>query len=206
MGKGYSKQTKRVVHVGDEVDQHTLGKWPHDPNGKSGSDELEEAKHRLRGWFRAFPDVSICVSNHSFRAWKKAFLSGIPHQFLREIGEVYEAPPGWKWADRWIIDDICFEHGEHVSGKLAAITAAEQNRMNTVIGHQHTFAGVMYSASITNQIWGLNVGCGIDIDAYAFRYGKPLRKKPNLGCGIIIEGVPFFIPMLLDKHKRWIGK
>lgn len=197
---------RRVICVGDEVDQHTLGRWPANPSGRSGSDELEEAKHRLKDWFKAFPEVLVCMSNHTYRAWKKAFHAGIPAQFLRDVAEVYEAPPGWKWADRWLLDGLLFEHGEHVSGKNAALLAAEQNHMSTVIGHQHTFGGVIYSASYSNQIWGMNVGCLIDIEQYAFDYGKALRKKPTLGSGVIVNGIPFFIPMLLDRNKRWIGR
>lgn len=204
--KAMPKERVRVTHAGDEVDQHTLGKWPSDPNGRSAGDELEEAKLRLRDWFVAFPNVSVCVSNHSYRAFKKAHLNGIPSQFMRDLGEVYGAPPGWKWADRWIIDGICFEHGEYVSGETAALKAAKQNRMKTVIGHQHTHAGVVYSGSIGDEIWGMNVGCGIDVDKYAFKYGKALRNKPNLGCGVILYGVPHYIPMVLDQHKRWIGR
>lgn len=204
--RGLPSERVRVIHVGDEVDQHTLGRWPADPNGRSGGDEVEEAKLRLRDWYAAFPQASVCVSNHSYRVFKKAQLAGIPSQFLKSLGEVYEAPPGWLWADRWIIDNVCFEHGEFVSGPTAALNAATQNRMSTVIGHQHTHAGVVYSASFHDEIWGMNVGCGIDIEAYAFRYGKALRKKPNLGCGIILNGVPYFVPMILGPDKRWEGR
>jgi len=195
-----------VVNLGDEVDQHTVGKWPSNPSGKSGGDELKEATHRLRDWYKAFPHVRICTSNHTYRAWKKAYLSGIPAQFMREVGEVYGAPVGWKWADRWTIDDILFEHGEFVSGKCAALLAAEQNRMKTVIGHQHSHGGVIYSASFDGQIWGMNTGCLIDVDQYAFDYGRGLRKKPTLGLGVIKNGIPYFIPMILTKNKRWAGR
>lgn len=196
-----------VVNLGDEVDQHTLGKWPANPNGRSGSDELEEAKLRLSYWFDAFPKTKVCTSNHTYRAWKKAFLSGIPSQFMREVGDVYGAPSGWVWKDRHIIDDILFEHGEFVSGKMAALQAAEQNRMKTVIGHQHSFGGVIHSAAFLGQnIWGLNTGCLIDIDAYAFDYGRGLRKKPTLGCGVIVRGIPHFVPMILSKNGRWVKR
>jgi len=205
-GAQIPRDRKRVIHAGDEVDQHTLGKWPADPNGRSAGDELEEAKLKLQNWYRVFPEVSVCVSNHSYRAYKKSHLNGIPSQFMRDLNEVYGAPPGWKWADRWIVDGICFEHGEHVSGPTAALNATTQNRMSTVIGHQHTHAGVIYSGSIHDEIWGMNVGCGIDVDAYAFKYGRPLRKKPNLGCGIIVHGIPYFVPMILDETKRWVGR
>ncbi len=197
---------RSVVNLGDEVDQHTMGKWPASPNGKSASDELEEAKHRLRPWFEKFPDVKVCISNHTYRAWKKAFLNGIPSQFMKEVGEVYGAPPGWRWAQRWMIDDILFEHGEQVSGVTAALAAAVQNQCKTVIGHQHSHGCVMYSNSFHKEIWGLNTGCLIDVDQYAFDYGKILRKKPTLGTGVIKLGVPYFVPMRLDENKRWIGR
>ena len=205
--KEYFPDKKRiVVNLGDEVDQHTLGKWPANPNGRSGGDELEEAKHRLRDWFQAFPKTYVCSSNHTYRAWKKAFHSGIPKQFMREVGEVYGAPAGWQWADRWIFNGVLFEHGEHVSGPTAALNAAIQNRMSTVIGHQHTHGGVVHSGAFGSEVFGLNTGCLIDVEQYAFQYGIPLRKKPTLGLGVIKNGVPHFVPMILNKNKRWAGR
>ncbi len=197
---------REVVNLGDEVDQHTLGRWPSSPNGKSGADELEEAKIRLSYWFEAFPRTKVCTSNHTYRAWKKAYLSGIPTQFMRDVGEVYGAPPGWLWSERWMIDDVLFEHGEFVSGKQAALQAAEQNRTKTVIGHQHSFGGVTYSATFNGTIWGLNTGCLIDAEQYAFDYGKGLRKKSTLGMGVIVRGIPHFVPMILDRRGRWVGR
>lgn len=195
-----------VVHQGDEVDQHTLGRWPSNPDGRSAGDELKEAKHRLSYWFDAFPNVLVCESNHTYRAWKKASESGLPSEFLRSVSEVYGAPAGWQWRDRWILEGVMFEHGEGVSGFNAARNAAVQNRMNTSIGHQHSNAGVQYATGIHDQVWGMNTGCLIDIDAYAFRYGKIFRNKPTLGCGLIVNGVPIFIPMILGQNKRWVGR
>jgi hypothetical protein len=195
-----------VVNMGDEVDQHTLSRWPKDPNGRSAGDECEEAKHRLRDWYLAYPHTKICKSNHSYRVFKVASEAGIPQQFLKSLQEAYEAPETWLWGPRWMVQDICFEHGENVSGNMAALNAALQNRCSTVIGHQHKGGGVTYSRSIANQIWGLNTGCLIDEDTYAFKYGQDLRQKPTLGCGVIVNGIPHFIPMILDKRKRWVGR
>lgn len=196
-----------VVNMGDEVDQRTLS-LKHLPSGDgmSGSDELEEAKHRLRDWYREFPRTYVCQSNHTWRAYKKASSVGIPSDFMRSIAEIYGAPPGWKWAERWFFNDICFEHGEFVSGQLAAIRAAQDNRMNTVIGHQHSNGGVLHKGSINGTLWGLNTGCLIDVESYAFNYGRALRNKPTLGTGIIVNGIPHFVPMVLNKNKRWIGR
>ena len=191
--------------MGDEVDQHTLGKWPANPSGRSGGDELKEARHRLSFWFDAYPKVFVCASNHTYRAWKKAFLNGIPQEFMKSVNEVYGAPPGWEWREKWIHNEVAFEHGELVSGPLAALNAAVQNQMSTVIGHQHSGGGVSHRAADGRILWGLNTGCLIDNEHYAFAYGKNIRVKPTLGCGVIKNGLPHFIPMLLNSQRRWIG-
>ena len=76
--------------------------------------------------------------------------------------------------------------------------------MPTVIGHQHSHGGIIHSGSFHNTIWGMNTGCLIDIDTYAFAYGKAYRRKPTLGMGVIINRIPLFIPMVLNKRKRWV--
>ncbi len=196
---------REVVCVGDEVDQHTLGKWPANPDGKSGGDELNEARIRLSYWFDAFPQVWCCTSNHTYRAWKKAFLSGIPAEFMKSIGEVYGAPPGWRWKDKWISHGVTFEHGENVSGPTAALNAAIQNQMSTVIGHQHSHGGVIWKSSETSTLYGLNTGCLIDVQKYNFDYGKNFRVKPSLGTGVIKNDIPYFIPMIENLKRRWVG-
>lgn len=195
-----------VVCVGDEVDQHTLGKWPSNPDGRSGGDELNGARHRLSYWFDAFPKVYVCTSNHTYRAWKKASLAGIPSEFMKSVAEVYKAPPGWQWRDKWIHGGITFEHGENVSGPNAALNAAIQNQMNTVIGHQHSHGGVIHRSSDTGSLWGLNTGCLIDTAQYNFDYGKNIRIKPSLGMGVIRNGIPYFVPMMRDSAGRWTGQ
>lgn len=195
-----------VINEGDEVDQHTLSKYAADPNGRSAGDELHEAKIELKPWFAEFPVMLICESNHTYRGYKKGFEAGIPSEFFRTLNEVYEAPPRWKWKDRWVIDDVVYEHGENVSGPTAALNAAIHNRMSTVIGHQHSHGGVVHSGSFHNTIWGLNTGCLIDVDKYAFKYGNKIRRKPTLGMGVIFNGIPIFVPMILDKNKRWVKR
>lgn len=195
-----------IVNMGDEVDQHTLGRWAANPNGRSAGDEFKIAKERLKPWFKEFPKTFVCVSNHTYRVYKRAIDIGIPDGFLKTIGEAYEAPATWQWRDRWISHDVCFEHGEFVSGQLAAIRAATQNRMSTVIGHQHANAGIIYSASFGNLIYGMNTGCLIDVTQYNFDYGKGLRNKPTLGVGVIVNGIPYFIPMIVDHRNRWVKR
>ena len=58
----------------------------------------------------------------------------------------------------------------------------------TVSGHAHGNAGVSATASDHRLVWGLAVGCGIDIDSMAFAYGKHFSQKPIIACGIVING------------------
>ncbi len=188
------------------MDQHTLGRWTANPNGRSAGDEFKEAKLRLQPWFHHFPKTYVCISNHTYRVYKRADEIGIPEGFMKTIGQAYDAPHTWQWRQAWIHENVCFEHGEMVSGQLSAIRAAVQNRMSTSIGHQHCNGGVIYNANTNGVIWGMNTGCLIDVEQYAFDYSKTLRNKPTLGCGVIRNGVPYFVPMMTDHQGNWLGR
>lgn len=195
-----------MVNIGDEADFHALSDWDHDPDGYSAGDELKECIKKLKNWYGEFPEMKVCISNHTARPFRKAFKHGIPKAFIRDYHEFLCAPKGWQWADSWEIDGVVYEHGEGFSGREGAIKAALANMQSTVIGHIHSFAGIQYSANSKHLIFGFNVGCLIDRHAYAFNYGAKMKNKPILGCGIVDRGIPKFIPMLLDKSGRWVGK
>jgi hypothetical protein len=194
------------VHIGDEVDFHALSNFEHDPDGMSAGDELIAAKKELTKLYKMFPKMKVCVSNHTARPFRRAHKFGIPKAFLRDYHEFLEAPKGWEWRDKWEIDKVIYEHGEGQSGQNGALKAALGNMQSTVIGHLHSFAGIQYSANSRHLVYGFNVGCLIDHHAYAFAYGKHLKNKPIIGCGMVIDGVPLFIPMLLNNQGKWIGK
>lgn len=194
-----------VVCIGDEVDQHRMARFDPDPEAPGAGDELREAKSRLRKWYRSFPDVMVCMSNHTARIYKKAFHAGIPEAYLRPINEWLGAPDTWRWADHWEIDGVRYEHGDAQGGMYAARNLALRNRQSTVIGHHHSHGGVWYMANHTEMLFALNVGCLIDPNSLAFKYAKHSAFKPTLGCGVVNEGIPSFIPMVIDQFGRWRG-
>ena len=51
----------------------------------------------------------------------------------------------------------------------------------------------------------MTCGCLIDDETYAFMYNKTYIPRPALGIGLITDGVPELIPMILDENKRWVG-
>ena len=197
-----------VVNLGDEIDMCAYSRYLKDPDGLGPLQEFESAVENLQKWFKAFPKVFVCHSNHTTRAAKKVLESGVPSRFMKSIKEVLGAPKQWQWNSGWIIDGVMYIHGEGFSGISASANAALSYGQPVVLGHIHAHAGVQYVSSFGYNLWGVNSGCLIDSDAYAFAYAKFSRHKPILGATVIVDGkFPRFIPMVLNKSgKRWIGR
>jgi hypothetical protein len=185
-----------VVCIGDEIDAHGWGRWGRDPDAPGQGDELSMARKALQSLYRLFPRVSVCLGNHTARAYKTGRRSGLPRAFLRSPAEVLQAPVGWTWADSFVIDGVAYTHGDGFSGQNAALNAAKTMRHNVVIGHIHAWAGIQYHSGEFNTVWGMNVGCLVDPKAIAFAYAKASPNKQTLGTGYVIDGVPFFRPMV----------
>ncbi len=195
-----------VVHVGDEADMHALSDYDHDPDGMSAGDEHKALLKSLQPFYKAFPDVMVCESNHTARPFRQAHKHGIPRAYMRSYREFMEAPEGWQWADHWVIDGVRYQHGMGYSGRNGAIKAAERNMQSTVIGHLPAHAGIQFTANAKFLLFGMNVGSLIDVDAYAFAYGKHYPSKPIIACGVVIKGVPTLVCMKLNGKGRWTGK
>lgn len=196
----------KIVCIGDEADMHALSNFDHDPDGLSAGDELNRAITHLQPLYTLFPHCEVLESNHTARPFRQAYKHGIPKAFLRDYKEFLQAPKGWNWHKEIEIDGVLYEHGEGQSGAQGAMKAAQGNMRSTVIGHIHSFAGVQYGANKRHLIFGFNVGCLIDKDAYAFAYGRVIKNKPIVGVGVVERGIPRFIPMAMDSHGRWTGK
>ena len=180
----------RIDHihfVGDIVDNHALGFWDHDPDGMSAGDEADAALQTIAKWTKTFPKATVCIGNHDERPERVAHKYGLPRRNLKDYATVWETP-GWKWAFEHIIDGVYLTHGTGTSGEDAAMKNAIRRMMSVAQGHTHAFAGVKYHCNPLFRVFGLNAGCGIDIDRYAFAYGKPFANRPVLGCGVVIDG------------------
>ncbi len=198
--------TTKVISIGDEVDQHALSRYPTNPDGLSAGAEHRAATRFMQRLYERFPSALACYSNHTDRIFRKAFEAGIPRAYLRSIKEFMGAPDGWEWRHEWTVCDIVFTHGDSAKGNQPHKLLAQSNLRSTVIGHHHSSAGTAYLANDDKAIFGMNVGCLIDRDAYAFHYTKYNRYQPILGCGVVLNGVPAFVPMQVDRRGRWIGE
>jgi len=195
----------KVVCIGDSMDCHALSRWATDPDGHGPGHEYQAAIEHLLPLYEAFPIVKEVISNHNERIAKRAFDGGIPRAFLRSYEEIMQYPAGWS-IHPWVeVDGVMYEHGHAHGGMYAARNAAATNGQSTVIGHHHSHGSVFYIANRRKMIFGMNVGCLIDINAYAFAYAAESKFKPTLGSGVVINGVPYFVPMMLDGNHRWTG-
>jgi hypothetical protein len=195
-----------VVHMGDLLDFHALSDYDPDPDGDGPGEEFRKGMGRALRLYTIFPEARLCYSNHDARPYRRAYKHGIPTTFLRSYKEWMQLPEGWEIGQKWIVDDVLYEHGEGASGQYGHLRSAERNMRSTVIGHIHSHAGINYIANPRYLIFGFNVGCLIDKDTYAMSYGRHMKSRPVLGAGIIQDGIPTFIPMQLRKGGRWIGR
>jgi hypothetical protein len=78
--------------------------------------------------------------------------------------------------------------------------------MCAVQGHYHERFNIQYWGNPLALNWGLQVGCLIDKDSLAFEYGRSNLKRPVIGCGIILEGQPRLLPLVMGKNGRWNKK
>lgn len=187
----------RVVCCGDLVDFHAISRHTPETCAKSPGDELDLAVAGIREYTEVFPEVDFVPGNHDYRVIRQAATVNIDKRFLKSFEELFNLPKGWTiHEDECSIDGVLYKHGINCNGKNGALNTAIQERMSTAIGHSHAFGGCQYSANPRNLIFGLNVGCGIDIKAYAFAYGRHEKYRPTLGCGIVFnESSAIFVPM-----------
>jgi len=189
--KGYLKHCKevyakhncnKVVFIGDVIDNHYSSYHETDADGMGGLDELEIAIKGLSRWYKEFPNADITIGNHDRIIMRKAQTSNIPSKWIKQYKEVLETP-GWNFVDRVVYDNVQYVHGEGGT----AHTKCRADMMSTVQGHLHTQCYTQWFVGQNFKVFGMQVGCGIDNDAYAMGYAKR-GKKPAIGCGVIIGG------------------
>lgn len=188
---------RRVVHIGDLVDNHAISYHEHDPNGFSPEDEMKEADRHLAAWFKAFPEAYLCRGNHDVLVDRKGRTAGLPERAFKPFRDIWKLPRMWRDSFEFDFYGVKYTHGTGYSGKLAHVQAAYDARQSCVIGHTHSAGAVQYIDTSHDRVFGMNVGCGIDRKKYAFAYGKDFRFKPIIGCGVVTDGGAYaqFFPM-----------
>lgn len=200
--KHFKVKDSDVYNVGDETDQYWGGLWKKSIEAEhTANQELEESKDTLRKWYRAFPKMKLCTSNHGTRWWRKALDADIPAQLLRDYEDIIEAPKGWQWKRDWHVKaskhPFIVEHLDDYGGQRPHIDAALHNGVSTVGGHHHNKFQVDFIKTKYQDIWAAVAGCLIDHAQYAFTYSHKNKRVPKIGCIVIVDGgrIPLCIPL-----------
>jgi hypothetical protein len=178
------------VFLGDVADFQAISFHANNPQCPGPDDEYQLAKQRIKRWYKAFPKAMVCIGNHDERVIRLAESVNIPKRFVRDHAEIWKTP-GWEWGYDFVLDDIYFFHGTGNGGEHPAYNVMKKMLMSVVMGHLHSRAGVKWKANPYKRTFGMDVGCGIDVKAWQFAYGKHCKEKPILSCGVIIEGIPY---------------
>lgn len=196
----------RIICLGDELDKHALSYHDSDPDLPSAGDELRKSLPVIQELFQIFPKMDIIESNHGSLVWRKAKTFGIPKHYIRSYNEVLGVDGGWKWSFDLTITlptgQQCYIHHGKSSDVL---NLSQQMGMCAVQGHYHESFKVAYWGNPNGLFWGLQAGCLIDDNSYAFSYNNVNIKRPIIGTALIIDGQPVLEPMLLSKGGRWVG-
>lgn len=187
-----------VIFIGDIIDSAYSSFHPTSPDGYAAGEELDRAVDIIKEWYRVFPVAKVCLGNHDLIAMRKAFANGLSSRWIKGLDEVL-GTPNWTYDLEFEINNVLYTHGTGSSGQNAAYNRALNWRKSVVQGHLHTESSVRYSVSSQDIIFGMQVGCGIDDDAYAFSYAKGNARKSVISCGVVLNSgtLPLVIPMSL---------
>lgn len=197
----------RVVHIGDEVDNHGISFHDSDPDLMSPSDELRAAQKYCQILQNMFPVMDLLHSNHGSLIYRRAKVGGLPRHYLKDYKDVLLVDDRWQWHEELEIkisdeQTILFRHQFSTN----ILKTAEQMACCVVQGHYHSKFEISYTSSPRALNWGMTVGCLIDKKALAFEYNKLQVKRPILGVGLIENGLPRLQPMYLDQYGNWTGR
>lgn len=189
-----------IVHGGDMTDAHALSFHDSEPDAMGAEDEFTKAYNITQEYVKMFPYLYFLDSNHDKIPERKAAKMGLSPKFMKSFHELYNLPETWYMDEYHIVNNVRYEHGHRSKGGVhGAFNTAINNRMSTCTGHYHGNFGIKYQNNGNSSIFGLAVGCLIDSESYAFRYGKGAANKPILGCAVIIND-EFAIPVPYNQN------
>jgi predicted phosphodiesterase len=196
----------RIINIGDLLDFHAISMHTHDPDLASAGHELTMARKYVSELESIFPDMVEVESNHSSLVYRRAIKYGMSREFLKDYGE-FLGTKKWKWVDDLTITMSNGQRCFFTHGRSADVLKVSQTMgMSAVQGHYHTKFVISYWANPDNLFFAMNVGCLINQKSLSMNYAKNFRTRFILGCGIILDGIPRLLPMVLNDKGDWIKK
>jgi len=192
-----------IVNIGDMLDFHAINMHTHDPDLYSPGQELKVAKEYVAELENIFPEVIEVDSNHSSLVYRRALKYGMSRQFLKDYGD-FLGTKKWKWVDDLTLPMSNGQRCFFTHGRAADVLKVSQTMgMSAVQGHYHTKFTIQWWANQNNLSFEMKVGVLINQKRMAFNNAKNFKTRFILGCGIIINGIPRLLPMILNNNGNW---
>ena len=196
----------RIIHIGDEIDNHAMSYHDTDPDSFSAGDELKRGREVIWQIEELYPKVDVIESNHGSLWYRKAKTHGIPREAIKSYEEILQTKK-WRWHFELTLrlpngQPCYFHHGRSAN----SLTASQHRGMPIVQGHYHEKFNIQYWGTTERLNWGMNVGCLVDDKALAFEYNNSNLKRPIIGCGMIIDSQPKLLPLVMKTNGRWNGR
>ncbi len=193
----------RVIFTGDLFDWNSISFHEKNPLLSNSGQELRDARKQIQEIKKLFPEADWIIGNHDALPQRQAVAAGLAPGLLKTYNELWEVD--WKVHPRFTkleVDGVLYCHGDSgPGGEHAAYKHAVSNFKSTVQGHHHSNAGVKYFANEKFRVFGMDGGCGVDVNKLQFEYGRKFPRKPILGCGIVVDGkAGYFEPWLLKSR------
>lgn len=211
----------RIICLGDELDNHAMSFHESDPDLYSAGHETIKGISVLRELYKEFPKMDILESNHGSLVYRRAKTHGMPRHYILSYKDAIfsdkkkdgtiDRPKGYGDGWNWHLSldfklksgmNVSCSHGMNVSTRRNI----EQSGCCFVQGHHHNSLELLYHSTPNQTLWGMTCGCLLDDKQLAFAYNKNVIKRPIIGCGAIIDGIPRILPMNTNKNGRWNKK
>lgn len=180
-----------VIFIGDIIDNHFSSYHESDPDGYSAGEELDRAIDMISDWNYTFPKATVIIGNHDRLVYRKAYSSGVSKRWIKDYKDVLSTP-NWNFVENIELFGVNFNHGEGGTAE----SRMKSELQSQVQGHLHSQLYVKYAVGANFIVYGMQVGCGVDIKSYAMAYGKNF-KKSAIGCGVVLNSgtLPIALPM-----------
>ncbi|MHA2254358.1 MAG: metallophosphoesterase [Candidatus Kariarchaeaceae archaeon] len=190
--------TNHTIFIGDIIDNHYSSFHPTDPDGYGAGEELDRAIDQISVWHSEFPDADVIIGNHDKIIMRKMFKEGISMRWVKTFNEVLNTH-SWTFDKEFEYDNVKYIHGLKGGAVNGAMAKARNRGISIVQGHWHAKSNTRWHATDNQRIFAMQVGCGVDEDAYAMAYAEDPMERWIISCGVVLENgqLPIVEPMRL---------
>jgi predicted phosphodiesterase len=195
-----------ILHIGDLGDFHSLNFHGVNPNLPSAHDELLLLRAFVKDLAKLFSCMTIVDSNHDALPKRKAHSVGIPDGMLKDERAILQAPETWTFLQELVLklpNGIRCKFKHNYSSNL--LLDSIRQGMSLVCGHLHSKSSIQWWQNDNGMNFAVQTGCLINDPHPAFNYNKTQAIRPVITTTIIKGGIPFNIPMYVNKKNKWLG-